>query len=114
MISAGHSGDTRTLISIRDMPKTPKPPATAPKSKTPSAPVSITLPDEPWEIVQVASFMRLTYQTARNHMLSGTFGPSQYDPTTRCLTVMASAVRKVQARAEKARAMARKKKRRRA
>jgi hypothetical protein len=49
--------------------------------------------DEQWTIVQVAAFLRRPYQTARNNMLAGEYGPSAYDPEHRRLTVSASRVR---------------------
>lgn len=49
--------------------------------------------DERWVIVQVASFLSISYQTARNNMLAGDFGPSDYDAETRRLTVSAERVR---------------------
>lgn len=58
----------------------------------PTSPESIA-PEEWWTPVQVASFLGLQYQTARNQMLEGRFGESAYDPTTRKLTVLASRVR---------------------
>lgn len=58
-----------------------------------------TSPDaEMWTIVQVSSFLRLSYQTARNNMLVGDYGESSYDPVTRKLTVSADRVRAVKSR----------------
>lgn len=51
--------------------------------------------DEQWKPAQVAAFMRISYQTARNQMFAGDFGPSHYAPKTRTLTVSANAVRRV-------------------
>jgi hypothetical protein len=55
----------------------------------------VTLPvvDEWWTVVQVASFLELSYHTARNQMLSGAFGKSQYDAESRTLRVSASKVK---------------------
>lgn len=50
-------------------------------------------PAEQWTITQVAAFMGLNYQTARNQMLNGTFGRSAYDAKTRALTVSSVKVR---------------------
>lgn len=50
--------------------------------------------EERWEVVQVASHMGLSYQTARNQMLQGIYGASEYDAKTRKLTVLAARVRK--------------------
>jgi len=49
--------------------------------------------EERWTVVQVASYLSISYQTARNNMLAGDFGLSEYDAHTRKLTVLASAVR---------------------
>ena len=49
-------------------------------------------PAEHWTIIQVASFLSIPYQSARNQMLEGRFGESQYDATSRKLTVLASLV----------------------
>jgi hypothetical protein len=48
---------------------------------------------EQWTIVQVASYLRMSYQDARNAMLEGVFGESFYEAKSRRLTVLASAVR---------------------
>jgi hypothetical protein len=50
-------------------------------------------PKERWTVVQVASFLVISYQTARNNMLAGDFGTPEYDAQTRKLTVLASGVR---------------------
>ena len=64
------------------------------QSKNPPGPTPppIATP-ESWTVVQVSSFLRLPYQTARNNMLAGVYGPSSYDATTRKLTVLADQVR---------------------
>lgn len=59
------------------------------KAKSPAAPV---VADEPWKPVQVASCLGLTYQDARNRMLHGEFGQSEYNDKTRSLTVSKLAV----------------------
>lgn len=64
------------------------------KAKFP-APV-VTDSVEQWTIVRVAAFLHLPYQTARNNMLSGDYGPSEYDADTRTLTVGADRVRAAQ------------------
>jgi hypothetical protein len=56
--------------------------------------------DEEWGPVQVAAFMKLSYQTARNHMLAGLYGDATYSAKHRRLTVLASRVR-MQRRAER-------------
>lgn len=56
---------------------------------------------ERWTPVQVASFLSLSYQAARNEMLAGTYGSSQYDPQTRKLTVLASRVRAMKDRSQR-------------
>jgi hypothetical protein len=63
------------------------------KKKTPT---KVTLPpdDERWEPIQVATHLSVAYQAARNRMLQGEFGASEYDAKTRKLTVLASRVRK--------------------
>lgn len=43
-------------------------------------------------IVQVAALIKKPYQSARNMMLSGKFGPSKYDEESRQLTVKATGV----------------------
>lgn len=53
---------------------------------------------EMWTVVQVSSFLGLTYQTARNNMLIGDYGESHYDPKTRKLTVPADGVREAKSR----------------
>ena len=53
------------------------------------------VPDEEWSVAQVASHMGLSYQTARNQMLQGIFGQSNYDPAKRHLTVSANRVKTV-------------------
>lgn len=55
-------------------------------------------PDESWDPPRVAAFMQLPYQKARNQMLEGRFGPSDYDPVKRKLTVKSSHVRAEKAR----------------
>jgi len=57
--------------------------------------------DEMWDPPRVASFMQLPYQKARNQMLEGRFGPSDYDPIKRKLTVKSSRVRAEKSRASK-------------
>lgn len=52
-----------------------------------------TPPSEEWTPVQVASFLAISYQSARNNMLAGDYGPSKYDAEKRKLTVMADRVR---------------------
>lgn len=59
----------------------------------------MTLPDGPVNVVQVAAFTQQSYQTARNQMLSGRFGPSVYNAASRALTVDGARVRKLYARA---------------
>lgn len=59
------------------------------------APTVNPVPDETWSVAQVASHMGLSYQTARNQMLSGVFGQSHYDPAKRRLTVSANRVKTV-------------------
>lgn len=54
--------------------------------------------EERWTIVQVAAHLSLPYQTARNNMLSGDYGPSEYDAKTRTLTVIADPVRAAKVR----------------
>lgn len=49
--------------------------------------------EERWGIMQVAAHLSISYQTARNNMLAGDFGQSEYDAATRKLTVLASAVK---------------------
>jgi hypothetical protein len=51
--------------------------------------------EERWTIVQVASHLSISYQTARNNMLAGDYGMSEYDAETRKLTVLAGKVRSV-------------------
>lgn len=58
-------------------------------------------PDEWWVPMQVAAFMGMSYQDARNAMLEGKFGDSEYDAKTRRLTVKASLVRDVKAKRAK-------------
>lgn len=62
--------------------------------------------EERWKPVQVAAYLKMKYQDARNAMLEGRFGESEYDPKTRALTVSAALVRE-----EKAKRDARKKSR---
>lgn len=57
--------------------------------------------DEWWVPMQVAAFMGMSYQDARNAMLEGKFGDSEYDAKTRRLTVKASLVRDVKAKRAK-------------
>jgi hypothetical protein len=57
------------------------------------AKIAPSAPDERWTVVQVASFLVISYQTARNNMLAGDYGPSEYDAGARKLTVLASNVR---------------------
>jgi hypothetical protein len=64
------------------------------KKKTPTASTF----EEQWTVVQVASHLGVPYQTARNFMLEGRFGASQYDAETRRLTVMAANVRNASAK----------------
>lgn len=54
--------------------------------------------EERWTVVQVAAFLKLDYQTARNNMLSGDYGSSDYDAKSRKLTVLAEAVRSAKSR----------------
>lgn len=61
-------------------------------------------PNEWWEPMQVAAFMKMSYQNARNAMLEGRFGESQYDARTRKLTVDARLVREAKAKRGKTRA----------
>ena len=68
--------------------------------------------DERWNPVQVAAFMQMQYQDARNAMLEGRFGESEYDPVKRKLTVSANAVRAVKRKRETDRARKRKNRRR--
>lgn len=51
-----------------------------------------TLPDEPWTVAQVAAYLGLTYQRARNNMLCHDYGPPEYNAKTRALTVLSSRV----------------------
>jgi pectate lyase len=67
--------------------------------------------DEQWTIVQVASYMSLSYQDARNAMLAGEFGESDYDAKSRRLTVRASHVRDARAKRDARRQSRRKTKR---
>ena len=60
-------------------------------------------PDEAWTVVQVASFLAVSYQVARNNMLAGDYGLSEYDPVTRKLTVRAESVRAAKAKKVKKR-----------
>lgn len=48
---------------------------------------------ERWTTVQVASYLTVSYQIARNRMLAGDFGDSDYNAKTRTLTVLADRVR---------------------
>lgn len=48
---------------------------------------------ERWTVVQVAAHFGVSYQTARNNMLVGDYGPSEYDAEKRKLTVLADGVR---------------------
>lgn len=57
--------------------------------------------EERWAIVQVASHLSISYQTARNNMLAGDYGMSEYDAETRKLTVLASKVRAAKKAARK-------------
>lgn len=50
-------------------------------------------PDERWTVVQVAAFLSLPYQRARNNMLAGDYGITEYDAKSRKLTVSADRVR---------------------
>jgi hypothetical protein len=59
------------------------------KSRSKTAPAT----EEQWNVVQVAAAIGKSYQTARNQMLQGEFGPSVYDAATRKLTVAATRVR---------------------
>lgn len=63
-----------------------------PRSPKKSSPENAT-PEERWNVVQVAAHLGLSYQTARNNMLAQDYGPSEYDPVKRKLTVLASRVR---------------------
>ena len=63
-------------------------------------------PDLPGEevkmtTVEVARFACISYQTAYNRVLSGVYGPSDYDPKTRTMTVSARYVHRVVQRAKK-------------
>jgi len=49
--------------------------------------------EERWTPVQVASYLKLSYQVARNNMLAGDYGESHYDAEKRRLTVSAERVR---------------------
>jgi hypothetical protein len=62
-----------------------------PRSSVKSVTPSVT-PEERWTTVQVASFLMISYQTARNNMLAGDYGLSEYDAKTRTLSVLASRV----------------------
>lgn len=63
----------------------------------------MTAPEEErWTTVQVASHLSISYQTARNNMLAGDYGLSEYDAETRKLTVLASRVRAARKAARKA------------
>lgn len=55
-------------------------------------------PEERWTVVQVAAFLGVSYQTARNNMLAQDYGPSEYDPVKRKLTVIADRVRSVKSK----------------
>lgn len=48
---------------------------------------------ERWTVIQVAAYLTLTYHVARNNMLAGDYGPADYNPATRTLTVLADNVR---------------------
>lgn len=69
--------------------------ANAQQASKPSA------PEERWTVVQVASYLAISYQTARNNMLAGDFGLSAYDAETRTLTVPAANVRAMKAALKK-------------
>ena len=61
----------------------------------------MTVPNPPvemWAVVQVAAHLELTYQVARNNMLSGDYGPSHYNAERRTLTVSADRVRAVKSK----------------
>lgn len=57
--------------------------------------------EERWTVVQVASHLSISYQTARNNMLTGDYGLPAYDAGTRRLTVLANAVRAMKAALKK-------------
>ena len=50
--------------------------------------------EERWTVIQVAMFLSIAYQGARDLMLEGEFGKPEYDPALRRLTVQADKVRK--------------------
>lgn len=60
-----------------------------------------TTTEERWGVVQVAAHLQLSYQTARNNMLAGDYGVSEYNAETRKLTVPANAVRAMKAALKK-------------
>lgn len=62
------------------------------KAKTKTEPTAVDV-DEKWTVVQVASFLGISYQRARDNMLAADYGPSDYIAKTRTLLVSASAVR---------------------
>lgn len=85
----------------------------SPRKKAPVVPVvavpaSNPVPDEDWKVVQVASHMGLSYQTARNQMLSGVFGASKFNAEKRCLTVSANRVKSVKTLRDKPKSKRRK------
>lgn len=73
-----------------------------PTPKKKSAPEK-EAPDEWWVPMQVAAFMGMSYQDARNAMLEGRYGDSEYDAKTRRLTVRASLVKEAKAKRAKRR-----------
>lgn len=50
--------------------------------------------DERMTTVEVARFIGISYQTAYNRVLAGVYGPSEYNPKSRTLSVRAKAVRR--------------------
>lgn len=71
--------------------------------KSPKTPEPVPTAIEWWDPMQVASFMKMNYQRARNAMLEGQFGESQYDAKTRKLTVDSRLVREAKAKRTRSR-----------
>lgn len=63
------------------------------REKTHALPAPVIPPTgERWNIVQVASYLGLPYQKARNNMMANLYGPSVYIAETRSLTVLSDGV----------------------
>lgn len=56
-------------------------------------PVTESVSTEQWTVMQVASYLGISYQKARNNMLAGDYGVTDYNAETRRLTVSAERVR---------------------